>query len=417
MPDAALLSLSHHITLDWLREAWKRTRKDGAVGVDGVTAHEYEQDLERNLQDLLDRAKSGRYRAPAVRRVHIPKGTKGDTRPLGIPTLEDKILQRAVAMCLSAVYEQDFLPCSYGFRPGRSAHGAIAAVWQGVMDFGQAWVLEVDIKRFFDALDHSHLREILGQRVRDGVITRLIGKWLKAGVPEDGSVSYPDAGTPQGGVISPLLANVYLHTVLDRWMMEVVAPKLRGPIRVIRYADDFVIVFRDEQDARRVHAALPQRFARYGLELHPEKTRLIEFRQPPYGQKARPTTSFDFLGFTHFWARSRKGGGWVVKRSTAKTSFTKAVRSIRQWCRTHRHDSLPSQHRMLCAKLRGHYGYFGITGNATGIRSFHAEVRREWRKWLSRRCWKGQLFWDQYRQLLKRYPLAPPRIAHPSGRS
>jgi group II intron reverse transcriptase/maturase len=238
MPETALTSLSHHIDLDWLREAWRLTRKDGAPGIDGVTAREYEEDLETNLQSLLDRAKSGRYRAPAVRRVHIPKGRGDETRPLGIPTLEDKVLQRAVAMALEVVYEQDFLPCSYGFRPGRSAHQALEAIWQGVMDFGRAWVVEVDIRRFFDALDHVHLREILHQRVRDGVLLRLIGKWLKAGVLELGSISYLDSGTPQGGVISPLLANVYLHEVLDTWIKERVAPQLRGPVRLIRYADD-----------------------------------------------------------------------------------------------------------------------------------------------------------------------------------
>ena len=408
MPGTALTSLSHHIDLDWLVEAWRRTRKDGASGVDGQTASEYEQDLEGNLVDLLARAKSGRYVAPPVRRVHIPKG-KGETRPIGIPTLEDKVLQRAVAMCLSAVYEQDFLPCSYGFRPGRSAHQALEALWHGAMDLGQVWVLEVDIRRFFDSLDHRHLREILSQRIRDGVLLRLVGKWLNAGVLESGSVSYAESGTPQGGVISPLLANVYLHEVLDRWIVERVAPKLRGPIRVVRYADDFVLLFRDETDARRVHAALPRRFEEYGLTLHPSKTRLIDFRQPPYGQQRKPKVSFDFLGFTHFWGRSRKGG-WIVRRTTARDRLTKGLRQIRQWCRIHRHQALHEQHRALAAKVRGHYAYFGLAGNAQGIKAFHDEVRRTWRKWLSRRCWKGLLFWEPYRKLLARYPLPPPRL-------
>ncbi len=411
MPETALTSLSHHMDVEWLREAWRRTRKSGAPGVDGVTAREYEKDLEANLQSLLDRAKSGRYRAPAVKRVHIPKGKSGETRPLGIPTLEDKLLQRAVVMALEPVYEQDFLPCSYGFRPGRSAHQALEAIWQGVMDFGRVWVVEVDIRRFFDALDHSHLRTILHQRVRDGVILRLIGKWLKAGVLESGSVSYPDSGTPQGGVISPLLANVYLHEVLDKWIEQRVAPQLRGPVRLIRYADDFVLLFRDEQDARRVFGQLPRRFAEYGLQLHPDKTKLVEFEQPPKSRRERPKVSFDFLGFTHYWGKSRKGG-WIVQRKTMSSRLTRSLQSIRSWCRAHRHDPLWQQHRVLSQKVRGHYGYFGIRGNSRCLKNFHDEVRRTWVKWLSRRCWKGKLFWSRAEKLLARYPLPPPRVQH-----
>lgn len=415
MPGAKLTSLSHHIDVDWLREAWRRTRKDGAAGVDGVTAREYEANLETNLQSLLDRAKSGRYFAPPVRRVHIPKGKGDETRPLGIPTLEDKVLQRAVVMCLEAVYEQEFYPSSYGFRPGRSAHQALEALWHDVMDIGQAWVVEVDIRRFFDALDHSHLREILRQRVRDGVILRLIGKWLNAGVLESGSVSYSQSGTPQGGVISPLLANVYLHEVLDRWIEKAVAPRLRGAVRLIRYADDLVLVFRSEQDARDVYAALPKRFAKYGLQLHPDKTKLLDFRQPPYGRQKRPKVSFDFLGFTHFWGRSQKGG-WIVQRKTASSSMTRALVKVRTWCRDHRHDPIRLQHQQLCRKLRGHYQYFGLIGNAHGLRAFYAEVRQTWRKWLSRRCWKGKLYWARYSKLLARYPLPRPRVTHHHAR-
>ena len=410
-PDTALTSLAHHIDIEWLREAWRRTRKDGAPGIDGVTAREYEQDLESNLQGLLNRAKSGRYRAPAVRRVHIPKGKGSETRPLGIPTLEDKVLQRAVAMVLGTVYEQDFLPCSYGFRPGRSAHQALDAIWQGVMGFGRAWVLEVDIRRFFDALDHKHLQAILRQRVRDGVLLRLIGKWLKAGVLESGSISYPDSGTPQGGVISPLLANVYLHEVLDKWIKERVAPQLRGPVRLIRYADDFILIFRDEQDARRVYGQLPRRFDEYGLQLHPDKTKLVEFHQPPFRRRERPRVSFDFLGFTHYWGKSNKGG-WIVKRRTMSSRVTRSLQAIRIWCRAHRHDPLHIQHRVLSQKVRGHYGYYGIIGNSRCLKAFLDEVRRIWIKWLARRCWKSRLFWTRAEKLLARYPLPPVRIRH-----
>ena len=280
-PGRALTTLGHHIDVEFLREAYRRTRKDGAPGVDGQTAEEYARELEANLRSLLDRLKSGSYRAPPVRRVHIPKGDGSKTRPIGIPTFEDKVLQRAVAMILEAVYEQDFLDCSLGFRPGRSAHGALETLRQGLMEMRGGWVLEVDVKGFFDNLDHRHLRAFLDQRVRDGVLRRMIDKWLKAGVMEDGNITHPDAGSPQGGVISPILANVYLHDVLDRWFEEMVKPCLRGPAFLVRFADDFVMVFALESDAHRVYDVLPKRFAKYGLAIHPEKTRLVRFRRPP----------------------------------------------------------------------------------------------------------------------------------------
>ena len=277
---AALTTLAHHIDIGWLTEAYRRTRKDGAVGVDGQSAQQYAEALEANLQSLLNRAKSGDYQAPPVKRVHIPKGDGKSTRPLGIPTFEDKVLQKAVAMVLEAVYEQDFMSCSYGFRPGRGAHGALQALWEQTMAIGGGWVLEADIEKFFDSVDHARLREVLSQRVRDGVLTRLIGKWLKAGVMEEGMVRHPEAGTPQGGVISPLLANVYLHEVLDVWWERDVRPRLRGRTALVRYADDFVMVFETEEDAHRVAEVLPKRFERYGLRLHPEKTRLVRFTRP-----------------------------------------------------------------------------------------------------------------------------------------
>src|SRR5258707_1389830 len=247
-----------------------------------MTAVEYEQDLEGNLQRLLDRAQSGRARAPPVRRVHIPKGGSAtETRPIGIPTLEDKVLQRAVAMLLEPIYEQDFYDCSYGFRPGRSAHQALESLWKQTMDSHGGWILEVDIRKFFDTLDHAHLRAFLQQRVRDGVLTRLIGKWLQAGVLEDGTVTFPAAGSPQGGVISPVLSNIFLHYVLDDWFEREVKPRLRGRAYLIRYADDFVMGFTHEADAHRVLAVLPQRFGKYGLTIHPDKTPLVPFPEPP----------------------------------------------------------------------------------------------------------------------------------------
>src|SRR4051812_40685256 len=264
-PQAAFTTLAHHIDIDWLHEAYRRTRKDGAVGVDGQTAESYAADLEGNLRSLLDRAKSGRYQAPPVKRVHIPKGTGSQTRPIGMPTFEDKVLQRAVAMVLEAIYEEDFLACSYGFRPGRSAHDALRDLWRELMGLGGGWVLEVDIRSFFDELDHGHLRTFLDRRVRDGVIRRTIGKWLQAGVLEEGRLKHPVTGTPQGGVVSPMLANIYLHEVVDRWFEEEVKPRLGGRAVLIRYADDLVIAFAEERDARRVEEVLLKRLARFGL--------------------------------------------------------------------------------------------------------------------------------------------------------
>jgi group II intron reverse transcriptase/maturase len=410
----AFISLGHHIDIEWLRAAYERTRKDGATGVDGQTAAEYAANLEGNLRSLLDRAKSGAYRAPPVRRVQIPKGDGKETRPIGIPTFEDKVLQRAVAMVLEAVYEQDFLDCSYGFRPGRSAHQALDALWRQMMPMGGGWVVEVDIRKFFDTLDHACLREILSRRVRDGVLVRLIGKWLNAGVLDGGELSFPEAGTPQGGVISPLLANIYLHDVLDVWFEEQVRPRMRGRCFMVRYADDFVMVFSDEADARKVMAVLPKRFGKYGLCLHPDKTRLVRFRPPP-GRKGPGSdgpagpSSFDLLGFTHFWGRSRRRH-WVVKRKTASGRFGRALRRISEWCRKVRHWPIVEQHKGLCRKLQGHYGYYGITGNSQALRRFRYEVERIWRRWLGMRSWHARRSWEWFHGLLKRHPL-PPAIA------
>jgi RNA-directed DNA polymerase len=319
MPSVALTTLAHHVDLDWLHEAYARTRKDGATGVDRQSADEYASNLDGNLRSLLERAKSGSYVAPPVRRVHIPKGDGSQTRPIGIPTFEDKVLQRAVAMVLEAVYEQDFLDCSYGFRPGRSAHQALRVVRDQTMRMAGKWVLEVDLRRFFDTLDRRQLQDIVRQRVRDGVLLRLIGKWLNAGVMEDGALEYPEAGTPQGGVISPILANIYLHEVLDQWFARQVAPRLAGGAILVRYADDVLIIFEQEADARRVLDVLPKRLAKYALTLNPEKTRLVDFRRPDRRAVAsssdardadsRPGT-FDLLGFTHYWPSPVMAIGW-----------------------------------------------------------------------------------------------------------
>jgi RNA-directed DNA polymerase len=411
MPELSFTSLAYHVDLEWLQEAYRRTRKDGVAGVDEVTAKQYEQDLDNNLGSLLERFKSGSYYAPPVKRVYIPKEVGGKAeRPIGIPTLEDKVLQRAIVMMLSPLYEQDFCNCSYGFRPGRSAHDALEALWHAIMGMGgPCWLLEVDIKSYFDTVNHGQLREMYKKRVRDGVINRVLGKWLKAGIMEDGAIRYPSKGTPQGGVISPLLSNIYLHEVLDVWFEQQVRPRLSGKAELVRFADDFVIVFSDQRDAQRVGNVLPKRFGRYGLSIQEQKTRLVNFSRP--SGKRRKTVSFDFVGFRHFWGKSRKGN-WVVQRKTANKKLRQSVRRVHLWCKRNRHMPVKEQWRTLCRKVHGHYGYYGITFNGYSLKRFYEQVKRSWRKWLDRRSRDKHMPWERFNRLLERYPLPQPRIVH-----
>lgn len=409
MQGTALTSLSHHIDIDFLQEAFRRVRKDGATGVDDLTAEEYEVNLRENLSDLLNRFKSGSYFAPPVRRTYIPKAN-GDRRPLGIPTIEDKILQKAVSILLEAIYEQDFLPASYGYRPGKSAHQALRDLRDELMEMGGGWVLEVDIKSYFDTVKHPHLRSFLDKRVRDGVLRRMIDKWLAAGVKEGGRMWFPIEGTPQGGVISPLLANIYLHEVLDVWFEQEVRPRMRGRVRLIRYADDFVICFEREDDAKRVAEVLPERFAKYGLTLHPEKTRLMRY-QPPQSDDDEPPPMFDFLGFTHYWAKSHRGY-WVIKKTTIRKRLRAKIRQYFEWCRDNRHGPIDWQWRRLCSRLTGYYNYHGIIGNYESISILYREVRKAWRYWLGRRSQKSRISWADFSEFEQRHPLPEPRIVH-----
>jgi len=419
----ALTSLSHLIDVEFLREAFERTRKGGATGIDGQTSVEFAQHLDKNLESLLARFKSEEYFAPAVRRVHIPKGDGASTRPIGIPTFEDKVLQRAVSMILEAIYEEEFLPFSFGFRPRRSAHQAVQSFWLGAMGMRGGFVIEVDIKGFFDTLEHSTLRDLLDQRVRDGVIRRTINKWLKAGVLENAQLTRSSNGSPQGGVISPVLANVYLHHVFDLWLQDDILPRLRGRATVVRYADDIAICLEREDDARRLMKALPQRFERFGLTLHPEKTRLVRFVAPPDPQERTDERndddgpgSFDLLGFTHYWGLSRNGK-WIVKRKTASSRMQRTLKSLHAWCRKVRHWRVRDQHEALSRKLRGHYAYYGITNNGPALSEVYYWATRIWRYWLNRRSQQRHMPWHRFKSLLERYPLPPARIVHSYLRS
>ena len=399
-------ALATRITVEELREAYEQVRRSGATGVDGVTWDEYGENLISNLEDLHKRLKEQRYRAPPVRRAWIPKD--GGRRPLGIPTLEDKVVQRVVKEMLEPIYEVEFKDCSYGFRPGRDAHQAISAIRDSCMEHNIRWIIDADISKCFDTIDHAKLKEVMQKRIQDGSILRLVGKWLNAGVMDGLELSYPEAGTPQGGVISPLLANIYLHYVLDEWFYEQAKPCLKGNVCLVRYADDFVIGFEHEDDARRVMAVLPKRMEAFGLTIHPEKTRLVDFRVPVGAEKGN---TFNFLGFTLYWAVSRKGY-WVVKKRTISKRKARAIKRNHLWCKLHRHEPIEDQHKKLTQKLRGYYNYFGVIGNYDAIMSVYHWTKLAWKKWLGRRGAKAPLTWAKFNQILVKYPLPMPHICH-----
>jgi RNA-directed DNA polymerase len=424
--EQGLKTLGHYLDQEWLKEAYGRLRRDSAPGVDGKSVAEYGEQLEANLERLIGLAKSGHYVAPAVKRVRIPKGDGKETRPIGIPTVEDKVLQRAVVMILEPIYEKEFYDFSYGFRVGKSAHQALQAIWNGVMREKTGWIVDVDIRAFFDTLDQKVLMEMLQKRVKDGVILKLVAKWLKAGVMEEGVLSHPEAGTPQGGVISPMLSNIYLHEVLDQWFVEAVKPRLKGRGFMVRYADDFVMGFESKEDAERVMKALPRRFERYGLKIHEKKSRMVRFGRPDAGSNgagkgggAKPAKgseeaeTFDFLGFTHYWGKSRQGR-WIVKRKTARKRLSRALKAIGEWCRKNRHRPLREQHKDLSRKVRGHYAYYGVTCNGRSLKQFLTGTLQIWRKWLDRRDRASHAMpWKRFSSLLKDFLSLPqPRIVH-----
>jgi len=408
-PEGRFHSLAHLIDVPALERAYRRMRKDAAVGVDGVTKEQYGQDLERNLRDLHERMKAKRYRHQPIRRVHIPK-EGGKTRPIGIAAFEDKLVQDVVREVLEAIYEQDFLDCSHGFRPKRSAHDAIRVLDRIVHRGEVSWILEADVVSFFDSIDRKKLKEMLEIRVADGSLLRLIGKCLHVGVLDGVELSTSESGTAQGSVLSPLLGNVFLHYVLDLWFEREVKPRLRGRATLVRYCDDFVIGFEREDDARRVMAVLGKRLGRFGLALHPDKTRLIPFRRPPVGQQSgKGPATFDFLGFTLYWARSSKGR-WGMLCKTRSASLRRNIQSVYAWCRRHRHLPVKVQHAALKRRIQGHFNYFGVSGNFRSLLLIIEQAKRSWYKWLCRRSQRTRLTWERFEDLLRDFPLPRPRI-------
>ncbi len=407
-------ALLHHVDEAALERAFRRQRRQATPGVDGVTVDSYARDLEANLRKLCARIHTGSYRPRPVGRTYIPKAD-GGKRPLGLPTLEDKIVQGAVAEVLSAVYEADFLDASYGFRPGRSCHQALRQVHDAIMEERVDWVLDADIRRFFDSVDHDWLLRMLAHRIADRRILRLIEGWLKAGVLEQGVYAETVEGTPQGAGISPLLANIFLHYALDLWVAQWQRRQATGRMRLVRYADDFVLTFESYQDARRMKAALAERLAKFGLQLHEGKTRLICFgrfaedRRRRRGQ-GRPET-FDFLGFTHYCGRTR-AGRFMVQRKTQGKRMIRKLKALRLEMARRRHRTLQDQQGWLSAVLRGYYAYYGIPGNSRSLWRFYEQVKRAWLRALRRRGQRHRLTWQRYDALRDAFPLAKPRIVH-----
>lgn len=402
-PSFRFRTLAHLIDEAALHRAFERLRKDAAVGVDGVTRDEYGKDLEPRLQDLHGRMKAKRYRHQPIRRVHIPKAP-GKTRPIGVSCIEDKIVQGALREVLEVIYERDFLSCSYGFRPGRGAHDALRELnriaWTGEV----GWVLEADIESFFDSIDREMLTEILRRRIADESLMRLVGKCLHVGVLDGADYSVPDEGTAQGSILSPLLGNIYLHHVLDVWLEVEVRPRLHGKATLIRYADDFVIGFERKDDAERVMKVIGQRMQKFGLRLHPDKTRLLPFRKPPRDSAAsKGPSTFDFLGFTLFWRRSHTGS-WALGMKTRRARLSRAFVSVSEWCRDHRHLPVETQHAALCRRLNGHFNYFGVNGNLSSLERLLAWSRGVWRKWLDRRSQRARMNWERFGHVLRRFP-------------
>jgi RNA-directed DNA polymerase len=403
----ALHSLNQFIDEALLGRCYKHLNKNSSSGVDGENWYEFGIESQVRIPELLRKFKTGEYKAPHIRRAYIPKG-EGDKRPLGIPTIEDKVLQAGVRSVLEPIYEKDFKEFSYAFRPKRSAHQAIDYMARKITFGGIRYIIDADLKNYFGSIPHRELREFVARRVNDGVINKMIDKWMKAGILEDGQVSYPTGGTPQGGIISPLLSNIYLHYVLDEWFSGQIQPLLKGNSFIVRYADDFLLGFSDKQEAMRVMEVLSKRFDKYKLSLHPDKTKLIDL-ECERGQGER---GFDFLGFTHYKSKGRKGKP-VMKRKTSSKKLTKAITQTEEWIKENRHRKLKELMTELNVKMRGHYNYYGITFNRKGIYHFYAEIRSRLHKWLNRRGGKTVWTWERFFTLINKWTsLLAPKLYH-----
>jgi group II intron reverse transcriptase/maturase len=414
-------NLMHHLTAELLRESYGALKRTAAAGVDDVTWQEYGEGLESRIMDLHDRVQSGRYRAKPSKRVWLPK-PDGRHRPIGIAALEDKIVQQGVVWVLNQIYEKDFHGFSYGFRPERSAHNALDAIWVGITQRKVNWVLEADIKSFYDTINHTWLMEFLERRIADPRMLRLIRKWLRAGVSEDGEWSRTEVGTPQGSVISPLLSNIYLHYVLDQWVAEWRKNKAIGEVIIVRYADDFVMGFQHRREAERFLGEMKERFDQYGLKIHREKTRLIEFGRFAEANRAergegKPET-FDFLGFTHICSRTQKGNRFTIRRKTIAKRLRTKLKEVREAIIRRRHEPVPVLGKWLRSVIQGHFNYFAVPGNRKAIDRFRTESNRAWLFALRRRSQKSRnLTWDRIKRLIKTWiPTAKTQHPYPNQR-
>ena len=414
-------NLMHHLTAELLRESYGALKRTAAAGVDDVTWQEYGEGLESRIMDLHDRVQSGRYQAKPSKRVWLPK-PDGRHRPIGIAALEDKIVQQGVVWVLNQIYEKDFHGFSYGFRPERSPHNALDAIWVGITQRKVNWVLEADIKSFYDTINHTWLMEFLERRIADPQMLRLIRKWLRAGVSEDGEWSRTEVGTPQGSVISPLLSNIYLHYVLDQWVAEWRKNKAIGEVIIVRYADDFVMGFQYRREAERFLGEMKERFDQYGLEIHREKTRLIEFGRFAEANRAergegKPET-FDFLGFTHICSRTQKGNRFTIRRKTIAKRLRIKLKEVREAIIRRRHEPVPVLGKWLRSVIQGHLNYFAVPGNRKAVDRFRTESNRAWLFALRRRSQKSRnLTWDRIKRLIKTWiPTAKTQHPYPNQR-
>ena len=413
-PNLKFTSLAHLLDEKFLLGCYLELGRDRASGIDGVSWQSYGEHLKENLVSLVRRMKAKQYRPKPAKRVYIPKN-EHEKRPLGLPALEDKIVQKGIARILEAIYEEDFLDCSYGFRPGRSCHDALRAVDQIIMKRPVNYVIEADIKSFFDNVSHNWLLKMLEVRIKDPSFLLLIRRFLKAGYVEEGQWVKTEQGTPQGGNLSPMLANIFLHYVLDLWFEKRIKPQAAGAVYLVRYADDFLIMTQRQSDSLTIKQVLRDRFDKFGLTLHPEKTRTISFsRKEPENarRQGRKPYTFDFLGFTHYWCRTREGW-YMLSRRTSTKRFRRACRAMNEWLRTMRNWCRTKMWwQILASKLRGHYQYYGISGNSRMLKVFYYQVMRMVHKWLNRRSQRNRWNWERFTEYLGHYPLQLPHIAH-----